>query len=329
MRGSRGWGVLAALAALVAAAVAAPAGAAQAPRLPAGVIAPGVRIDGVAVGGLTRVPATERVLALRVAPKRRPLLLTFRGHRLSIDPVAVGYSADVAYAVKAALTFGHSRGAEPVNVPLRETVNRARVQAIVAARAAKVDVPAVDAELSFHGAVPVVQPARIGASVDQASADRLVAAALLTRRFHQYALPSVRVLPQVTSVGPSIVINRETLRLTLYQGSRAVRTFPVATGMSEFPTPVGRFSIIQKQVDPTWFPPDSPWAAGEGPVPPGVGNPLGTRWMGTSAPGIGIHGTPVPSSVGTHASHGCIRMYIPDSEWLYGHVSIGTPVLIV
>jgi lipoprotein-anchoring transpeptidase ErfK/SrfK len=317
------------MAALVAAAVASPAAAAQAPGLQAGVIAPGVSIDGVAVGGLTRVPATERVLQLRVAPKRAPLVLTFAGRRLSIDPVAAGYGADVAYAVKAALTFGHTRPAERVDVPLRETVNRARVRAIVAARAARIDLPAADAELSFDGAVPVVRPARFGRSVDLPRADQLVATALLTRRFRQYALPSVRLLPQVTSVGPSVVINRETLRLTLYQGTHAVRTFPVATGMPQFPTPTGRFSIIQKQVDPTWFPPDSPWAAGEGPIPPGVGNPLGTRWMGTSAPGIGIHGTPVASSVGTHASHGCIRMYINDAEWLYSHVQIGTPVLIV
>ena len=60
----------------------------------------------------------------------------------------------------------------------------------------------------------------------------------------------------------------------------------------------------------------------------GPGNPLGTRWIGTSAPAIGIHGTPVPSSIGTRASHGCIRMYIPDVERLYRQVEIGTRVYI-
>ena len=86
--------------------------------------------------------------------------------------------------------------------------------------------------------------------------------------------------------------------------------------------------MIQKQVNPTWFPPSSPWAAGLGPVPPGVNNPLGTRWIGTSAPGIGMHGTPMSSSIGTRASHGCIRMYISDVEKLYPLVDIGTPVYI-
>ena len=86
--------------------------------------------------------------------------------------------------------------------------------------------------------------------------------------------------------------------------------------------------MIQKQKNPTWFPPDSPWAAGLGPVPPGVNNPLGTRWIGTSAPAIGMHGTPSSGSIGSRASHGCIRMYIGDAERLYDLVDIGTPVYI-
>jgi lipoprotein-anchoring transpeptidase ErfK/SrfK len=63
-------------------------------------------------------------------------------------------------------------------------------------------------------------------------------------------------------------------------------------------------------------------------VPPGPGNPLGTRWMGISAPAVGIHGTPNAASIGYSASHGCVRMRIPDAEWLFQHVAVGTPVLI-
>ena len=88
---------------------------------------------------------------------------------------------------------------------------------------------------------------------------------------------------------------------------------------------VGRFEIIEKQLNPWWYPPNSAWAAGEKPVPPGPGNPLGTRWMGLSAPGVGLHGTPDAASVGYSASHGCIRMRIPDAEWLFVHVRVGTP----
>jgi lipoprotein-anchoring transpeptidase ErfK/SrfK len=64
-------------------------------------------------------------------------------------------------------------------------------------------------------------------------------------------------------------------------------------------------------------------------VPPGPGNPLGTRWMGLSAPGVGIHGTPDAASIGYSASHGCIRMRIPEAEWLFRHVELGTPIFIV
>jgi lipoprotein-anchoring transpeptidase ErfK/SrfK len=128
-------------------------------------------------------------------------------------------------------------------------------------------------------------------------------------------------------VGAIVVIDRGNFRLTWYRGKRKI-TFPVAVGQATYPTPAGNFSVIQKQRNPTWFPPSSPWAAGLGPVPPGVDNPLGTRWIGTSAPAIGMHGTPVSSSIGTRASHGCIRMYIRDAERLYELVEIGTPVYI-
>ena len=90
----------------------------------------------------------------------------------------------------------------------------------------------------------------------------------------------------------------------------------------------GSFHIISKVVDPTWTPPDSPWAQGELPVPPGPNNPLGTRWMGLSAPGVGIHGTNDPSSIGYSVSHGCIRMQIPDVERLFTMVYVGTSVTI-
>jgi lipoprotein-anchoring transpeptidase ErfK/SrfK len=83
------------------------------------------------------------------------------------------------------------------------------------------------------------------------------------------------------------------------------------------------------QRNPWWRPPDSPWAKGLKPIPPGPGNPLGTRWMGLDAAGVGMHGTPDAASIGYSASHGCIRMRIPDAEWLFGHVQIGTPVFIV
>ena len=107
------------------------------------------------------------------------------------------------------------------------------------------------------------------------------------------------------------------------------RVFAVATGQHQYPTPLGRFTIIVKWRNPWWYPPKSPWAQGQKPIPPGPDNPLGTRWLGLSAPGVGIHGTPSDGSIGYSVSHGCIRMHISEAEWLFNHVGVGTTVFIV
>jgi L,D-transpeptidase ErfK/SrfK len=125
------------------------------------------------------------------------------------------------------------------------------------------------------------------------------------------------------------VIKRGANTLSLYNGMRFVKSFGVATGQRQYPTPLGRFRVVVKWKNPWWYPPNSAWARGKEPVPPGPGNPLGTRWMGISSPGVGIHGTPEPGSIGYSVSHGCIRMRIPDAEWLFNRVTVGTTVFIV
>jgi lipoprotein-anchoring transpeptidase ErfK/SrfK len=137
--------------------------------------------------------------------------------------------------------------------------------------------------------------------------------------------------PRVTrrGFGPVIVIRRGGNRLYLYRGMRFWRRFDVATGQRQYPTPLGRFRVVVKWKNPWWYPPDSDWAKDQRPIPPGPNNPLGTRWMGLSADGVGIHGTPNPGSIGYSVSHGCIRMRISDAEWLFKRVRIGTTVFIV
>ena len=160
---------------------------------------------------------------------------------------------------------------------------------------------------------------------------RRILKALHENRRGPLVVPS-RLLPEKRSeadFGAVVVIRRVSNRLYLYRGTTFWRRFSVATGQAAYPTPLGRFDIVVKWRDPWWYPPPSPWAQGLKPVPPGPGNPLGTRWMGLSAPGVGIHGTPDPASIGYSASHGCIRMYVPDAEWLFNQVHIGTPVFIV
>ena len=160
---------------------------------------------------------------------------------------------------------------------------------------------------------------------------RDVATAVATGVRTGITLTQTTVRPKVTraNFGPVIVIRRKSNKLFLYNGMHYRRLFLVATGQHQYPTPLGRFSIVVKWKNPWWYPPDSPWAAGQDPVPPGPGNPLGTRWMGLSSPGVGIHGTPSDGSIGYSVSHGCIRMHIPQAEWLFNHVEIGTTVFIV
>jgi lipoprotein-anchoring transpeptidase ErfK/SrfK len=126
-----------------------------------------------------------------------------------------------------------------------------------------------------------------------------------------------------------IVIDQSAHRLVLLRSGRQVARFQVAVGQQAYPTPNGTFYIQAMLENPTWVPPpDAPWAKGAVPIPPGPGNPLGTRWMGLTAPGVGIHGTDDPTSIGYSVSHGCIRMQVPDAERLFRLVTVGTTVTI-
>jgi lipoprotein-anchoring transpeptidase ErfK/SrfK len=156
----------------------------------------------------------------------------------------------------------------------------------------------------------------------------------LAIRKHERAfdLPYQELEPEVTEkdLGHAIVIRRDSKTLLYYFGTKLKRSFRIATGQSSYPTPIGDFEIVTMQRNPWWYPPQgSDWAADAKPIPPGSGNPLGTRWMGISSPYVGIHGTPDAASIGYSASHGCIRMLIPQVEWLFERVDVGTPVFIV
>ena len=116
-----------------------------------------------------------------------------------------------------------------------------------------------------------------------------------------------------------IVVSIPDRKLVLIDGDRVVKTYDVAVGKASTPTPEGEFRIINHIPNPTYY--------GTGVVVgPGSSNPLGTRWMGLSAKGYGIHGTNVPSSIGKAASHGCIRMRQQDLEELFDLVKVGTTV---
>ena len=289
----------------------------QPPRIPLG-----VTIAGIPVGGLT---APEAQTAVQAAFDR-PLPFVFRTRRWQVKPGTLGASASVAQAVKGALV---ARPGAALRLGVR--VNGTRVLRY-AARLDRIFSRAPrNSVLLLRGLRPYLTEPRPGVNVRRfATANAIVRALRRTERT-PIRVRATLVRPAVTraSYGSIVVIRRESRKLYLYRGMTFVRRFRIAVGMPRYPTPLGRFRIIAKYRNPTWNPPNSDWAAGLGPVPPGPGNPLGTRWIGLSAPGIGIHGTPQPWTVGTAASHGCIRMYIRESEWLFERVALGGTVFIV
>lgn len=291
------------------------------PRQPA--IAAGVTIGGLLVGGLA--PSEASVLVRQRFA--RPLVVRVADSRtLRIAPAALGARPDVEKAVTRA------RFARPdARIPLDVAVRTMRVRRYMERLGRDLDRVPVDARLVLVKASIRAIPAVEGRRVLRLVGARAIRLALKTNVRAPIELPFRALKPKVSErdLGPAVVILRESKRLRFFVDGGLTRTFRIATGQSAFPTPLGSFEIVTLQRNPWWYPPPSDWAAGERPVPPGPGNPLGTRWMGISAPYVGIHGTPDAASIGYSASHGCVRMRIPDAEWLFGRVEIGTPVFIV
>jgi lipoprotein-anchoring transpeptidase ErfK/SrfK len=295
--------------------------AADNPPVPA-TIPDGVTIGGIAVGGMTPEAATATVQA----GFGQPLTLTIGTARVTVTPDVLGATPVIDKAVARALASQPNTA-----VALGVSVVSGTIADFVARLAQRFDRPALDAKLALRNLRPWLSPERAGRKLDQRKAVHDINAALAANSRGELKLTLKAIKPKVTrrTFGPVIVIHRNSNKLFLYNGMKSVRWFAVATGQSRYPTPLGRFTIIVKWRNPWWYPPSSPWAQGQQPIPPGPNNPLGTRWMGLSAPGVGIHGTPSDASIGYSVSHGCIRMHISQAEWLFNHVEIGTTVFIV
>jgi hypothetical protein len=257
----------------------------------------------------------------------RPLILVATPTRqLRVTPEALRAEPNVKKAI------GRARFSRPgASVPLDVAVSRNRIRTYVKRAGRELDRAPADARLVLRGGMVRAIASSEGRRLARLSSSRAIRVALKTNDREPISLEFGVVKPKVAenNLGPAVVILRGTNRLRFFVHAKLVRTFGVATGQSSFPTPIGKFEIVVKQRNPWWYPPPSDWAADADPVPPGPGNPLGTRWMGISAPYVGIHGTPDAASIGYSASHGCVRMRIPDAEWLFQHVEIGTPVFIV
>ena len=145
-------------------------------------------------------------------------------------------------------------------------------------------------------------------------------------------IPTSWIVPRSGAPG-RVVVNLSEMRLFQFPRTPGpVMTFPVGIGTEGWATPVGTFKVIQKQVNPAWYPPAS--IRREEPdlpavVPPGPDNPLGTHALRLNRGSILIHGTDTPFAVGRRASHGCLRLYPEDIPVLYDQVPVGAEVRIV
>ena len=284
----------------------------------------GVRVAGINVAGLDVGQARQRVRAAY----DQPVKFRFGNQRWQVAPERLGGEPLVEEAVSRAV-----RADEGEQVEVRVAVDKQVVRRYVDALERKFGVPVEDARLIGLDASgrPSISEESWGRTVRNGAMTAAITRSLRTRIRARLPVVMRALRPSVTRAGfgPVITINRGANQLVLYDGSSVVRRFQVATGTSQYPTPSGTFSIANMQKNPWWRPPDSEWAKDAKPIPPGPGNPLGTRWMGLTAPLVGIHGTPDAASIGYSASHGCIRMRIPEATWLFDQVHLGTPVVIV
>jgi lipoprotein-anchoring transpeptidase ErfK/SrfK len=289
---------------------------------PPAAIAVGVTIGGTPVGGMPpEVAATAVQQAFQT-----PLELKLGTTRILVTPDVLGAVPVVDKAIERALV------APPdTHIPLGVNAPGSKITEFVKKLAQRYDRMPLDSKLYLRRLRPWLSQDRPGRKLEQKRAVRDIVSALYSGERQPIQLYQINTRAKVTrrNFGPVIVIRRGLNRLYLYSGMRFTRLFQVATGQSRYPTPLGRFTVVVKWRNPWWYPPSSPWAEGQQPIPPGPGNPLGTRWMGLSVSGVGIHGTPSDGSIGYSVSHGCIRMHIQEAEWLFNHVDVGTTVFIV
>jgi hypothetical protein len=272
------------------------------------------------------------------------LVVHAAGHSWTITPQALGVTADVEGAVDRAFGVGdglsffsrlyHRLSDEPVegaSYRIEFSDDEAAVQSFVRQAYEEVAVDPVDARIAMVDGEIVTRRSSEGLELKIELATRRISKAL-ARHVTSVEIPTRTIEPEVrtASLGKTIVVDVSANTLELYDGLKVVEEFRVATGTPGYPTPVGTFEIIDKKENPTWYnPAPDGWGADlPASIGPGPGNPLGTRAMYLNAPGIRIHGTWTSSSIGTAASHGCIRMLIADSESLYPRVPIGTTVIV-
>ena len=310
-------------------------------------IANGIRIGGVDVGGMSADQARSRLHAKLVKPLDKSVTVTYGGTRYVLNPDQLQVRADIGGMVNAALrasraggfpsrVWRYTTGGE-VNREIAPhiTYSSKALDDFVGKVSSEVNKPPTDATISPTPTSLNEVPGTDGVSVETGKLKTELRGAIESPRDRTVKAPVQKVKPNVTTDQLAqkypvyLTIDRGAFQLRLWKNLKLAKTYTIAVGMQGLATPAGTYTIDDKQVNPSWHVPDSPWAgslAGQV-IPPGPDDPIKARWMGFFD-GAGIHGTDEVSSLGTAASHGCIRMAIPDVIQLYSQVPLGTPIYI-
>jgi lipoprotein-anchoring transpeptidase ErfK/SrfK len=311
-------------------------------------IADGVTVGGVDVGGMDEAEAKREVRRQLLGPLRHSLRVGYDGRHWELQGKSLKVHAEIDAAVEEALAESRDGGLPgrlvryvtggdlDAQIAADVTYSQPAINRFVRRVAHAVGREAQDATVEPTAASLEVVAAKNGrklrdklltrqleAAVLNAGADRTIAA-----RTHS-TKPDVTT-KEVASAYPSyLTLDRETFTLRLWKDLKLAKTYTVAVGQEGLETPEGLYHIEEKQENPSWHVPDSAWAgdlAGEV-IPPGPEDPIKARWMAIFE-GAGIHGTEETESLGSAASHGCVRMSIPDVIELYPQVEVGTPIFI-
>jgi lipoprotein-anchoring transpeptidase ErfK/SrfK len=312
------------------------------------VIAKGVTAGGVDLSGMNPNEARETLRRELAAPLQKAVVVKYAGHRYKLSPARARVRVNTGDMVDQALDASHegnliTRTARAITggsvnrkIKVEVTYSKRAVARFAKNVGKKVDQDPRDAAISFGGGGIERVESQDGRELDEEGLKTDVAAELVEPTAdHKIRPPVEKVKAKVTTaeLGEKypkvIIVNRGGFQLTLYNHLKVEKTYRIAVGQAGLETPAGQYTIQDKQVNPYWHVPQSAWAgslAGRV-IPPGPSNPIKARWMGIYN-GAGIHGTTDVGSLGTSASHGCIRMAIPDVEDLFDRVEVGDPVFI-
>ena len=313
-------------------------------------IADGISVGGIDVGGLEREAAIARLEQQIGTPSKRPVKVKVAGKTARLSADEAGVKVDLAGAVDRAMDEGRkgnfvgrgwreiTGGSVDTDTEAAISVDRRAVDKFVDGLAKDVNRPAVNAELSLEVTDVAVSPDKNGRKLaDPGGVEKRIVRAFRSPGGKRKLKAKVeKVKPSVTerdvwAKNPVIVtVAHDAQTVRVFKEGDVVTTYRVAVGQDKFPTPRGRFAVDRKEKNPVWNVPDSDWAGSmAGQTIPGGDprNPLVARWVGISGP-VGFHGTKDLGSLGSRASHGCVRMNPADVIDLYDRVEVGTPILI-